>query len=99
MAKNKTPPTGKEVCDELAGLVSGTESSDEIKVEGRTVATIKKKKAKGETIEFSEPLGDHRKQKVISAFQTAFSDTVMQTGVVASVDALRSLARLPDCQS
>ena len=99
LAKDEILRTGKEVCNELIGLVADTENSEEIKVQDRTVAIIRKKKAKGETIEFSDPLGGYRKQEVISAVQALFLDAVMQTGVVKQIDACGSVARVSNCES
>lgn len=76
IAKDKILRTGKEVCNELTGLVPSIETSEQITVDNRTVAIMKKRKAKGETIEFLEPLGARRKQKVVFAIQALFSDAV-----------------------
>ena len=99
LARDEISRTGKEVCDQLLGLVPDSEDSEEIKVESRIVAIVKTKGAKGETIEFSQPLGEHRKQKVISAIQAVFSDAVPQTEVIGWIAAPGRGVPLSECQN
>ena len=98
LAKDEISRTGKEVCDQLLGLVPAPGISEEINVEDRTVAIMKTKNAKGETIEFSEPLGEDTKQKIISAIQAVFSVAAAQATVERIAGSGHSVL-LAKCQS
>lgn len=82
LAAEESSRTSKVVFDLLVGNEHAcTDESEPIVVNGMTVAVLKERQSLGESLEFCQPLGDKRKQKLVLAVKKIFSGTARNVSV------------------